>query len=187
MKRILSLLLFVLMMSSCDPGFDQAYYFVNGSSHAVTIETLIDISDTYRLPEWSTDSITYFENLEGITVEPHSRRLLHTEGGLGVASGEFTAQNLRNTIFGDSVLFRFDDGRFLRYRYDKPAQNSPYSDSNYSFTLTEQTRGYSSGFSVYTLTDDDYLRSSPPDTLTTLLGDDRCSPLESDGTMGSGR
>ena len=155
----LSLTLIITLFCSCDPGFYQEYYIVNDSSHAVTIETLIDVADTYWLPTWSSDSVTNFENPDGIVIPAYSQQLVHAEGGLGVACMESSAPTLQHYIFGDSVVFRFDDGHYLKYTYYDISDNSPYTDSSYTFTMTSQSYGSSSGVSTYTITEADYLRS----------------------------
>lgn len=157
----LAVSLLLLLITACDPSFSQDYYFKNMSGHDVTLVTLIDTADTYYTPFYSdTISVSYFENPNGITIHDGEERLLHSECGLGVAGIGGTTDVLRHFIYGDSVRFVFDDGRYLEYKWNMLLEeNNPYDDGSYHCRVNDD-RSY--GCCTYTLKPDDYERAAQP-------------------------
>ena len=154
----LALLIGLLELTSCDPGFSQDYYFQNDSSHGVTIVALMDTADMYFFTYFDSIRVRYFHNPDGLTIPAGERILLDHDGGLGVAGNEYTGEYLRNYIYSDSVRFVFDDGRYLYFHHDTPAPHSPYDNDSYLFEGKFRRFG-SEGTSTYVLTDEDYASS----------------------------
>jgi hypothetical protein len=156
MKRFcLTTLLLAIVLVSCDPGYSQDYVFQNDSSHSVTIVALMDTADMYFVSPMDSIRCRYFQNPDGITIAAGEKTLLYADGGLGRAGNENTGQLLQHIIYGDSVRFEFDDGRYLYYHHAISAPHSPYDDDSYTFK-GEYHRYSSEGTSTYVLTDEDY-------------------------------
>lgn len=160
MKRplILPPLLLAVLLGSCDPGYQTDYYFENRSGVTVTVRALVDSADMY-VTNALGDTWMFFENPSGITIRPGERRLVHSEGGLGFSCKDGTVDILRHFVLGDSVLLDFGGGVSLLYKYNVWAPNNPYIENNYSFRLTEVSRGSSAGEADYIVGEDDYLRA----------------------------
>ena len=160
MKKVLRFpfLFFILLVCSCDPGYQTDYYYVNRSTHIVTIRALMDSTDMY-FTNFRGETWMFFENPSGISIEPGSRFLIHHEGGLGFSTKDGTAEILQHYILGYSVCFEFDNGACLFYKPDEWAPNNPYIENNYSFRLTHVSRGSSEGEAEYIITQDDFSRA----------------------------
>lgn len=157
-RSCLTILLLGIVLVSCDPGFSQEYYFQNDSSHNVTIVALMDTADMYYFTYFDSIRVRYFNNPDGIIIPAGERILLDRDGGLGRACNEGTGEHLRHYIYGDSVRFVFDDGRYLYFHHELPAPHSPYDSDSYVFEGDFRRFG-SEGISTYILTDDDYARA----------------------------
>ncbi|MBP5526932.1 MAG: hypothetical protein J6X79_00600 [Bacteroidales bacterium] len=153
-KHYLLLVLAVLGLTACDPGYDEDVAFKNSSLHVVTVVP----SDYYS--QYSDTTVVY-EN-EAHTLAVGEELLLNVAGGLGVASRE-EAEGWFRIYYSDSVIFRFDDEKQVVFYKDDSVSISPYNFNSANYQYEEKLNkgitfhGYPYyGKLTFTITDEHY-------------------------------
>ena len=127
MKRIWNTIVAccLLMLASCDPGYDEDLCIKNTSERSVTV------IPANRVGYSRADSATYVHEATPVTLASGEEQTVYTTGGVGAASrgeGEFMFKQYYN----DSVVFQFDDGEQVVYYSGDTSEISPY---NFNSTL----------------------------------------------------
>lgn len=143
-KRILLPLLAAMLMTACDPGFDEEYTIENQSSHDI----LFVWSGGWRYYPYENGT-----NFDGTyPVAAGQKATLPFNGGLGSTGQNAIIYNVRYGLFGDSVQFIIDGIDTLTfYASDTLGADSPYNFKSSRYTYDELP-GPGSGMSWASLT-----------------------------------
>lgn len=114
--KALTPLVAVLMLAACDPGYSVEFAIDNRTDHAVTIQSLQPY-DTIR---------HHYAAIHPLTAAAHTDSVVWVSGGLGSASLDGLAYQLRGRSYGDSVQLRFDNGRTLNFYPDSTGHDALY-------------------------------------------------------------
>jgi len=106
----------VLLLAACDPGYTVEFAIDNRTDHAVTIQSLQPY-DTIQ---------HHYAAIHPLTAAAHTDSVVWVSGGLGGASLDGLAYQLRGSSYGDSVQLRFDDGRTLNFYPDSTGHDALY-------------------------------------------------------------
>lgn len=149
-KSFFILCLLVIALTSCDPGYGIDFKLVNNSGHAVTFTSN---------PEYQG----FWENHpNGITIESKQDTVFFVSNGLGSANIATAKADLL-MVYGDSILFTFDDGKLLIYTQEEG--NGPFNLEGDRYTWTTKRgnmfllRYDCYGYLTYTITEEDYAQA----------------------------
>ncbi len=149
-KSFFILCLLVIALTSCDPEYGIDFKLVNNSGHAVTFTSN---------PEYQG----FWENHpNGITIESKQDTVFFVSNGWGAANIATAKADLL-MVYGDSILFTFDDGKFLIYTQEEG--NGPFNLEGDRYTWTTKRgnmfllRYDCYGYLTYTITEDDYAQA----------------------------
>ena len=106
----------VLLLAACDPGYSVEFAIDNRTDHAVTIQSLQPY-DTIQ---------HHYAAIHPLAAAAHTDSVVWVSGGLGSASLDNLAYQLRGRSYGDSVQLRFDDGRTLNFYPDSTGHDALY-------------------------------------------------------------
>ena len=153
-KRFFIFWLMVLVLTSCETGYDVDYRLVNNSGHTVTFTS----NPKYQEYFWN-------DHPTGITIESGKDSLYFVvRDKLGSANFS-SAKDILFTceIYGDTIWFTFDDGK--RLVYTREEGNGPYDFDGKHYTyLTKRAHllviPYDRyGYLTYTITEEDYAQA----------------------------
>ena len=129
-KIILLPLLAAMLMTACDPGFDEEYTIDNQSSHDI----LFVWSGSWRY--YPHENGTNFDGT--YPVAAGQKATLPFNGGLGSTGQNAIIYNVRYGLFGDSVQFIVDGIDTLTfYASDTLGADSPYNFKSSRYTYDE--------------------------------------------------
>ena len=117
--------LLAIALTSCDPGFIIECKIANQSGHRVTFTS--NNKNEYSI--WS-------EHPDGIILEQGKDSLFLTYDGLGIAEFEMAQDLLLCYVYGDSIVFSFDDGK--RLVYTSETVTGPYDFDGDHFEWTTE-------------------------------------------------
>lgn len=153
-KRILLPLLAAMLMTACDPGFDEEYTIDNQSSHDIVFIW----SGAWRYYPYENG-----QNFDGTyPVAAGQKATLPFNGGLGSTGQNIIESSARYGLFGDSVSFVVGADTLTFHASDTLGADSPYNFKSPRYTYDELP-GPASGMSWASLTfkvDDSMLASS---------------------------
>ena len=140
-----------IVLTSCDPGFIIEYKISNQSGHRVTFTS--NNKNEYSI--WN-------EHPDGIILEQGKDSLFLTYDGLGIAEFEMAQDQLLCYVYGDSIVFSFDDGK--RLVYTSETVTGPYDFDGDHFEWTTEKASWpfhhdAYGCLTYTITEEDYLKA----------------------------
>ena len=143
--------LLAIALTSCDPGFMIEYKIANQSGHRVTFIS----NNTSVSSIWS-------EHPNGISLEQGNDSVFFVYDGLGVATLEMAQDGLLCYVYGDSIIFSFDDGK--RLVYTQEIITGPYDFDGDHFEWTTEKASWpfhhdAYGCLTYTITEEDYLKA----------------------------
>ncbi len=150
-KSFFFLCLLVIALSSCDPEYGVDYKLVNNSGHTVTFTSNPDCIDCF-----------WVNHPNGITIESKQDTVFFVSNGLGSANIATAKADLL-MVYGDSILFTFDDGKFLIYTQEEG--NGPFNLEGDRYTWTTKRgnmfllRYDCYGYLTYTITEEDYAQA----------------------------
>ena len=147
----------MVLLSSCETGYDVDYRLVNNSGHTVTFTSNPKYQDHF----WN-------DHPTGITIESGKDSLYFiVRENLGSANFASAKGNLFTfEVYGDTIWFTFDDGK--RLVYTREEGNGPYDFEGDHYTyLTKRAHllliPYDRyGYLTYTITEEDYANSIEP-------------------------
>lgn len=121
------LLIAVLLLTSCDPGFSMEFAIDNQTSYAVTIQSLQPVDTVGR----TTSRLT------PLSAPAHTDTVVWVTSGLGGAQIDIVASSIEWHNYGDSVQLSFDDGRALNFYRDSTGFDALYrfEDANADTSL----------------------------------------------------
>ena len=149
-KSFFILCLLVIALTSCDPEYGIDFKLVNNSGHAVTFTSN---------PEYQG---FWGNHPNGITIESKQDTVFFVSNGLGSANIATAKADLL-MVYGDSILFTFDDGKFLIYTQEEG--NGPFNLEGDRYTWTTKRgnmfllRYDCYGYLTYTITEEDYAQA----------------------------
>lgn len=153
-KIILLPLLAAMLMTACDPGFDEEYTIDNQSSHDIVFIW----SGAWRYYPYENG-----QNFDGTyPVAAGQKATLPFNGGLGSTGQNIIESSARYGLFGDSVSFVVGADTLTFHAGDTLGADSPYNFKSPRYTYDELP-GPASGMSWASLTfkvDDSMLASS---------------------------
>ena len=125
-----------ILLSSCDPGFDEDMVILNQSQHSVTV-----VPSPYCYYSQERDS-TFVHEKETFDIAPGDSVTVSRDGGTGSASRDNAIYHFQH-YYNDSVTFRFDDGLQVTYHSDDTTGISPYNfaSGNYSYSEKLNEKG----------------------------------------------
>lgn len=150
-RKAFILCLLAIALTSCDPGFMIECKIANQSGHRVTF--MSNNKNEYSI--WN-------DHPDGITLEQGKDTLFLTYDGLGTAERNMAQDQLLCYVYGDSIVFSFDDGK--RLIYTSNTVTGPYDfDGDHFEWSTEKASGpfhhNAYGCLTYTITEEDYLKA----------------------------
>lgn len=143
--------LLAIVLTSCDPWFIIEYKISNQSGHRVTFTS--NNKNEYSI--WN-------EHPDGIILEQGKDSLFLTYDGLGIAEFEMAQDLLLCYVYGDSIVFSFDDGK--RLVYTSETITGPYDFDGDHFEWATEKASWpfhhdAYGCLTYTITEEDYLKA----------------------------
>ena len=122
-KALLTLLACTLLLTACDPGYDEYCLLRNEASQPLTV-----IPAGYHCMRNDTNEAFDTFYYQPLTLAMASDSMVVLNGGIGSACQE-AAYNSMCSFFDDSVIFRFDDGCQTVYHAADTLGISPYNPS----------------------------------------------------------
>ena len=131
-KSLAAIALGAMLLTGCDPGYDEEVAVRNTTSHSVTI-----IPGVQTMQQSVVDTSTYSVQYDTYTVASGETTILQAESGLGGATLEEGHWLFRNYA-GDSITFRFDDGRQVVYYAGDTSGISPFNTGSALYNYEEK-------------------------------------------------
>lgn len=141
------ILLLAVILTACDPGYNEEIVIRNESNYTVTVIPGTRDCATGS-PEYSVENRSY-------TIAPNAEVVIHTIGGIGGASLEEGIATFQQ-YYGDSVIIRFPNIEIeptpqIIYHINDTTGISPFNfkDAHYQYEEKHSTGRFFNGHPMY--------------------------------------